>query len=51
MYINEEIAKDTFYVGVNDRLKAKFENIGYFKFNIDDCMRSDIVKTVLRAYS
>lgn len=27
MYINEEIAKDTFYVGVNDRLKAKFENI------------------------
>lgn len=27
-----------------------FEDIGYFKFNVDDCMRSDIVKTVLHAY-
>lgn len=27
MYLNKEIAKDVFYVGVNDRLKAKFENM------------------------
>lgn len=30
--------------------KAKFPDIGYHQFSIDDCMRSDIVKTVLRAY-
>lgn len=28
-----------------------FENIGYFKFDIEHCMRSDIVKSVLKAYS
>lgn len=27
MYINEKVAQDTFYVGVNDRIKTKFENI------------------------
>ena len=27
MYLNEKIANDTYYVGVNDRIKAKFENI------------------------
>lgn len=27
MYINEEVAQDTLYVGVNDRIKTKFENI------------------------
>ncbi|MGC3979500.1 MAG: FprA family A-type flavoprotein [Paludibacteraceae bacterium] len=27
MFINTEITKDTYYVGVNDRVKAKFENI------------------------
>lgn len=31
--------------------QPKFEDIGYFRFSIDDCMRSDIVKTVLKAYS
>lgn len=31
--------------------RPKFEDIGYFRFSIDDCMRSDIVKTVLKAYS
>ena len=29
---------------------AKFEDIGYFKYEIRDVMRSDIVKTVLTAY-
>ena len=27
MYLNTEIAKDLFYVGVNDRIKHKFENM------------------------
>ncbi|MFV0472505.1 MAG: FprA family A-type flavoprotein [Paludibacteraceae bacterium] len=27
MFLNRKVAKDTFYVGVNDRIKAKFENI------------------------
>jgi len=27
MYLNPEIAKDIFYIGVNDRLKEKFENM------------------------
>lgn len=31
--------------------KAKYDDIGYFQFGIEDCMRSDIVKTVLTAYS
>ena len=26
-----------------------FENIGYFKFDIEHCMRSDIVKSVLKS--
>ncbi len=30
---------------------SKYPDIGYYKFSIDDCMRSDIVKTVLRAYA
>lgn len=30
---------------------AKYDDIGYFKFSPEDCMRSDIVKTVLKAYS
>lgn len=30
--------------------KPGFENIGYHKFTLDDVMRSDIVKTVIRAY-
>ena len=29
----------------------KYDNIGYFEFNIDDVVRSDIVKTVITAYS
>lgn len=31
-------------------IDSKFPDIGYYQFSIDDCMRSDIVKTVLRAY-
>lgn len=31
-------------------LCPKYSDIGYFKFNINDVMRSDIVKTVLLAY-
>ena len=31
-------------------LESKYLDIGYFKFNIQDVMRSDIVKTVLLAY-
>ena len=31
--------------------EAKYDDIGYYQFSIDDCMRSDIVKTVLQAYS
>lgn len=31
--------------------EAKFDDIGYYQFSISDCMRSDIVKTVLEAYS
>ena len=27
MFLNTEIAKDIFYVGVNDRIKHKFENM------------------------
>lgn len=27
MYLNTQVAEDTFYVGVNDRIKRKFENI------------------------
>lgn len=30
--------------------KPRFDNIGFYKFNVDDVMRSDIVKTVIRAY-
>lgn len=32
-------------------VNSKYPDIGYYKFSIDDCMRSDIVKTVLRAYA
>lgn len=32
-------------------LNSKFADIGYFKFEISDVMRSDIVKTVLMAYN
>lgn len=28
-----------------------YKDVAYFKFDIDHCMRSDIVKTVLKAYS
>lgn len=31
--------------------EPKYEDIGYFKFNIEDMQRSDIVKTVIRAYN
>ena len=40
-----------FVIEGNEVTKPKFKDIGYFKFEIDDCMRSDIVKTVLEAYS
>lgn len=30
--------------------KPKYENIGFYKFNVDGVMRSDIVKTVIQAY-
>lgn len=29
---------------------AKFEDVGYFKFGVESVMRSEIVKTVIRAY-
>lgn len=29
----------------------KFDSIGYFEFDINDVVRSDIVKTVIKAYS
>lgn len=32
-------------------LLPMYLDIGYYKFTVDDCMRSNIVKTVLRAYS
>lgn len=31
--------------------EPKYENIGYFKFGIEDMQRSDIVKTVIKAYN
>lgn len=33
-----------------DTMESKYPDVGYFQFSIDDCMRSDIVKTVLQAY-
>lgn len=42
------------FFNVDDKgkvLNAKFADIGYFKFEISDVMRSDIVKTVLMAYN
>ena len=40
-----------FFIKEEDKHVAKYPDIGYFEFSIDDCMRSDIVKTVLEAYS
>ena len=31
--------------------QPKYKDIGYFKFTVDDVQRSDIVKTVIRAYT
>jgi hypothetical protein len=28
----------------------RYEDVGYYKFNIESVMRSEIVKTVIRAY-
>ena len=40
-----------FEIDGNKVINSKYENIGYFKFDIEHCMRSDIVKSVLKAYS
>lgn len=41
-----------FYIDKEQEVtESKFEDIGYFKFEISDVMRSEIVKTVLTAYS
>lgn len=40
-----------FNIEGNEVKEPLFKDIGYFKFEIDDCMRSDIVKTVLLAYN
>lgn len=44
--VNPETQRSFKYVG-----EAKYADIGYFKFNPKDCMRSDIVRTVIQAYS
>lgn len=40
-----------FRENADGELVSKYPDIGYYKFDADDCMRSDIVKTVLKAYS
>lgn len=40
-----------FQVDDAGELQALYPDIGYFKFEAKDCMRSDIVKTVIEAYS
>lgn len=44
-------AMNKFFLTKDNVLVSKYPDIGYFKFSIEDCMRSDIVKTVLQAYS
>lgn len=39
-----------FSVDEESQLVPKYENIGHFQYQIEDVQRSDIVKTVLRAY-
>lgn len=38
------------YDEVTDELIARFKNIAYHEFDVDDCMRDEIVKDVIRAY-
>lgn len=37
-------------VNSEGKIVPKYDGIGYFEFNIDDIVRSDIVKTVIQAY-
>lgn len=55
---NQLYAKDTRRNGLNDALTrfldendvSKYEDVGFFKFTVEDVQRSSIVKTVLTAY-
>lgn len=44
-------AINRFTVETKDGRASKYESVGYFKMTADDVMRSDIVKTVIKAYS
>lgn len=35
----------------NQVLEARYEDIGYYKFEAEDCQRSDAAKTVVKAYA
>lgn len=39
-----------FFETENGLLVPRYENIGFYEFSVDSVMRSDIVKTVIRAY-
>ncbi|MNY19609.1 hypothetical protein D3C86_1530490 [compost metagenome] len=34
----------------NEDMSPKYENIGYYKFPLEACMRNDVVIDVIRAY-
>ncbi len=40
-----------FTVETRDGRASKYQDVGYFKMTADDVMRSDIVRTVIKAYS
>ena len=35
----------------NEDMSPKYPDVGHFEFNIEDVQRSEIVKTILRAYA
>jgi predicted ribonuclease YlaK len=41
---------DMVYRFFNEDGSAKFNNVGHYKFGVEDVMRSEIVKTVIKAY-
>lgn len=43
-------AMSRFFTTENGKLVPKYSDVGHFKFEIEDVQRSEIVKTVLRAY-
>lgn len=46
--LNDAIMR--FFKKEGDEVVSKYDNISFHSFSVDDCMRNDIVKDVIRAY-